>query len=226
MDSGFVREIFDRSVHRYDQTRRQLIPCFDDFYRIAAELVPFAPDDVFSVLDLGAGTGLLSMIISARYPGAHFTLTDISGEMLDKARKRFENESRRFSFEVGDYSLELSGTFDLVVSALSIHHLEDLRKASLFDAVYRALCPGGMFINADQVKGETEAVDRIYRENWLRQVQESGIDEADFLAARERMKADRMGTLEDQLGFLRAAGFREVNCWYRNYSFAVYSGRK
>ncbi|TLU82956.1 MAG: class I SAM-dependent methyltransferase [Chlorobium sp.] len=216
MQSDSVKELFDRSVERYDENRRQLIPCFEEFYRTAAELVSFRADQAFSVLDLGAGTGLLSMLISERFPRACFTLVDISGDMLMKARERFAGQSSRFSFLVKDYSAELQGSFDLVVSALSIHHLEDERKAELFRSVYSVLGPEGMFINADQVKGATEPIDRIYRETWVRQVQESGISEADFAAAEERMKADRMGTLEDQLGFLREAGFREVNCWYQN----------
>ncbi|NTW83118.1 MAG: class I SAM-dependent methyltransferase [Chlorobiaceae bacterium] len=226
MHEESVKELFDRSVERYDQNRRRLIPCFEDFYRTTAELVSFPADQAFSVLDLGAGTGLLSMLISERFPRACFTLVDISGDMLLKARERFAGQSSRFSFLVQDYAADLQGSFDLVVSALSIHHLEDERKEELFRSVYRVLGPEGMFINADQVKGATEPIDLIYRETWARQVQESGISEADFAAAKERMKADRMGTLEDQLGYLRSAGFREVNCWYQNYSFAVCSGRK
>lgn len=99
-------------------------------------------------------------------------------------------------------------------------------KAALFRNIYRILGNRGICINADQVKGETEAIDLVYRDVWLRQVRKSGISVDDFQAARERMKTDRQGTLEDQLGFLRSSGFNEVNCWYRNFSFSVYSGRK
>ena len=226
MKTDSVKELFDRSVERYDRNRQLLIPCFEAFYRIAAELVPFKSAHAFSVLDLGAGTGLLSMMIADRFPHACFTLMDISGDMLMKARERFSGQSSRFSFIVQDYAADLQGSFDLVVSALSIHHLEDERKAELFRSVCGVLKTGGMFINADQVRGQTGEIDRIYRETWIRQVLESGITQEDFAAARERMKADRMGTLEDQLGFLRTAGFRDVNCWYQHYSFAVFSGRK
>jgi tRNA (cmo5U34)-methyltransferase len=40
------------------------------------------------------------------------------------------------------------------------------------------------------------------------------------------MKADKTSTLEDQMAWLRAAGFTDVDCWYKQYRFAVYSGRK
>ena len=40
------------------------------------------------------------------------------------------------------------------------------------------------------------------------------------------MQADRTATLEDQLDLMRAAGFEDVDCWFKSYQFAVFSGRK
>jgi tRNA (cmo5U34)-methyltransferase len=61
---------------------------------------------------------------------------------------------------------------------------------------------------------------------WLKQVQENGVDKSELAAALERMKEDKMSPLSSQLQWLKEAGFKEVNCWYKNYSFAVYSGSK
>jgi tRNA (cmo5U34)-methyltransferase len=40
------------------------------------------------------------------------------------------------------------------------------------------------------------------------------------------MEYDRMAPLEDQLGWLEATGFVDIDCWYKNFSFAVFGGRK
>jgi tRNA (cmo5U34)-methyltransferase len=40
------------------------------------------------------------------------------------------------------------------------------------------------------------------------------------------MKEDRMATLGSQLRWLEEAGFREVDCWYKSYNFAVFGGHK
>jgi tRNA (cmo5U34)-methyltransferase len=53
-----------------------------------------------------------------------------------------------------------------------------------------------------------------------------GVDDRDLTAALERMKFDRAATLEDQLEWLRAAGFRDIDCAYKNLIFAVYCGIK
>lgn len=96
MQAVSAKELFDRSVERYDQNRHLLIPCFEEFYRSVTELVPFKADQSFSVLDLGAGTGLLSKLVSERFPQACFTLMDISREVLEKARVRFAGQPDLF----------------------------------------------------------------------------------------------------------------------------------
>ena len=60
----------------------------------------------------------------------------------------------------------------------------------------------------------------------MEQVTANGITAAELRAAQARMAEDRMSTLAWQLAALRDSGFRDVNCWYKNYSFAVYSGRR
>jgi len=84
--------------------RRKLVPCFDDFYRTAIELLPFAPDVSFEVLDLGAGTGLLSAMIAAAFPKARLTLFDLAPEMLMIARARLKPLGKRVRFVTADFA--------------------------------------------------------------------------------------------------------------------------
>jgi tRNA (cmo5U34)-methyltransferase len=88
------------------------------------------------------------------------------------------------------------------------------------------LCGGGLFINADQVLGPTPEIDKQYHDAWLRQVRARGASEEDIAAALERMDEDDMSTLTWQLRQLEDVGFERVSCWYQNYGFVVYSGRK
>jgi tRNA (cmo5U34)-methyltransferase len=189
-----VKAAFDASASSYDALRRQLIPCFDDFYGTVARVMPFAETDVFNVLDLGAGTGLLTALLRQQFPNARCTLVDISDEMLAKAHERFPDGDVRII--VADYSQEpLPGRFDAIVSALSIHHLTDPDKTALFRRIYEALNPGGIFVNADEVKGPTPALDRFYWEEWEREIIARGIDPAEVVAAKDRMTHDIPATL-------------------------------
>jgi tRNA (cmo5U34)-methyltransferase len=226
MEKGLKR-VFDAAAASYDSARRKLVPCFDDFYRAAIDLIPFERDAEFDVLDLGAGTGLFSALIAYSFPGARITLLDMSEEMLSRARERLGPGGARFRFVELDYAEHaFEGRYDAIVSALSIHHLADANKRALFRRVHEALNPSGVFINADQVRGETDAIEKRSYAKWLQRARELGASERDLEQARERMKFDRTATLSAQLEWMREAGFREVTCAYRNLIFAVYSGEK
>src|ERR671921_1240765 len=222
-----VEASFDEGAAAYDRARQQLVPGLDGFYGAALESVPFERDAQIRVLDLGAGTGLLSSMVAERFPRSRVTLVDLSVEMLRVARRRFPQGDGRFEFRTMDYARKpLPQGYDLVVSALSIHHLTHGDKKELFEKVHDSLAEGGYFVNADQVQGETPEEERSYRGWWLRRVREAGVSEEDLDAALSRMRADRNAPLGEQLGWLGEAGFEEVGCRYRDHRFAVYNGRK
>lgn len=222
-----MKTLFDEAAQGYDRSRRQLVPPFDDFYRAAVESIPYEADAAIRVLDLGAGTGLLSALVARAFPRARLTLVDVSPQMLAVARRRFTDELERFEFRVLDYATNpLPGEYEVVVSALSIHHLDGTEKSELFRKVYGVLSDGGVFVNADQVLGPTSEIEARYREVWLRQVRKRGIGEEDLAAALARMEEDKLSTLDEQKAWLAEAGFQQVDCPYKNYSFAVYGGCK
>jgi tRNA (cmo5U34)-methyltransferase len=219
--------MFDEAAAGYDRARRQLVPNLDGFYGAALQSVPFGRDARIRVLDLGAGTGLLSSMVAWRFPRSRVTLVDLSVEMLRVARRRFPEGNGRFEFRNMDYARKpLPRGYDLVVSALSIHHLTHGDKKELFARIHDALAEGGYFVNADQVQGETPEEETSYREWWLQRVREAGVSEGDLDAALSRMRADRNATLRAQLGWLVEAGFEAVRCAYKDHRFAVYGGRK
>jgi tRNA (cmo5U34)-methyltransferase len=219
---------FNRDAADYDATRRGLIPCFDAFYGAAFDLIADwrgAETGPLRVLDLGAGTGLFAAMVLERYPDAQIHLLDASEGMLDQAGKRFAGHPG-ISFRLADMATsDLSGDWDLVISALAIHHLDDSAKQALFRSVRAALRPGGLFVNAEQVLGPTPTADSRYARIWLEQVRAAGVPEAEIARAQERMRHDRCACVEDQLAWMRQAGFTDVDCSFKAWRFAVISGR-
>ncbi|MBN1103867.1 MAG: class I SAM-dependent methyltransferase, partial [Deltaproteobacteria bacterium] len=210
----------------YDGQRRRVIPCFDDFYRTAVDMIPFDPEDAFTVLDLGAGTGLLSALILGRFPKAGITLLDFSEKMLEKARERFQTK-KGVRFCTLDYARSpLPRHFHLVVSAMSIHHLTDADKRGLFQGIYEALLPEGHFIHAELVRGATDFSEAVHRRVWLGHLERTGLTEEQVSVILERMTYDKTAPLEAQLTWLREAGFADVDCYFKYHNFAVYTGRK
>lgn len=226
-----IQRAFDQAAADYDQLRRKFIPCFDDFYGAALSLLPrpsvCGDDRPLRLLDLGAGTGLLSAMALEEIPLARATLVDLAPQMLAQARARLAGLGERVEIIVADYlEAPLPGPFHAVMSSLSIHHLEDADKRRIFAKAHGLLAPGGVFVNADHVLGATPAVEERYQAWWLKLVTQAGVTPAQMAQARQRMTYDRLAPLEDQLAWLRAAGFADVDCHYKNRGFAVYAGRK
>jgi tRNA (cmo5U34)-methyltransferase len=223
---GSIKQSFDAGVDQYDRQRRMVIPCFNDFYQTAIDLIPFNRSDSFSLLDLGAGTGLLTASIISVFPHATATLMDLSEKMLEKAQERFSS-NKKVNFLVWDYShSSFPEEYNLIVSAMSIHHLSSDEKISLYQRVFDALKSEGIFINADLVKGETDKAEQKYHDMWMNWIHEAGLSEDELSEIIDRMQYDKPSSLSDQLQWLREIGFQDVDCYYKYFNFAVYSGRK
>jgi tRNA (cmo5U34)-methyltransferase len=88
--------------------------------------------EVRSVLELGMGTGETAIRVLELHPGAHWTGIDSSEAMLGRARERLPEADLRVA-RLEDALPE--GRFDLVVSALALHHLDGDGKRDLFKRV-------------------------------------------------------------------------------------------
>lgn len=218
-----TRAVFDATASTYDRDRSKLIPGCDAFYRWAIDLIP---PRAKRIVDLGAGSGLLSILIRERFPDAQIHLIDFSAPMLELARARLGDDPR-VVYQHGDY---VTGDFPddvcAVVSSLSIHHLDDAQKQTVFGRAHGSLRPRGVFVNADQVAGPTPELDERYKALWLKQVSGAGATEQQIADSLFRKQEDRCASVDDQLAWMREAGFADADCWYKDNCFAVFAGTK
>jgi tRNA (cmo5U34)-methyltransferase len=216
---------FSAHAEEYTALRRRLVYAYDDFYGAAVEAVCAQPVVVRRVLDLGAGTGLLSAALLAALPGLELELLDASEPMLAEARRRMGGAVA--AVHVADMTEPLpAGPYDAIVSALAIHHLEHPEQRRLLARVHEALGPGGVFVNAEQLAAPVSGLDRAYEEEWAKRCRELGATEAELDAARERMQHDRCADLQSQLQWLREAGFSSADCVYKSWRQGVVVGWK
>jgi tRNA (cmo5U34)-methyltransferase len=221
-----IREAFDKFAQDYDAQREYIIPEMRQYYGVAVWAMESREQNP-AILDVGAGTGLLSALLLEKFPDARLTLMDISEKMLDMARKRFATRAGT-EFVVCDYSRSgLGGPYDLICSALSIHHLSSEDKRRLFGRIFVALKPGGLFINADQADGETLYFRQRNLDYWNDFMKNGPMTEeqhAEILKRRDVL--DRNERLSVQLQWLKEAGFSDVDVVYKNRTFIVTVARK
>ena len=153
-------------------------------YEELQEAVAAATADVRAtrVLELGTGTGETALRVRAGHPEASWVGIDASEAMLARARERLPDADLRVQRLEDDLP---QGPFDLVVSALAVHHLDGAGKRALFSRVARVLQPGGCFVLGDVVVPVAGQTGPIYID-W---------------------EMDVPDTVENQLAWLRAAGF-------------------
>lgn len=223
-----IEQAFNETVEYYDSWIGKAVPGYAELFTAAKELIPFAVDKPVDVLDLGAGTGLFASQVLEQYPLGRFVLWDVAGKMLDVARQRFRDWPEQFRYVVADYrSLTEAGSFDLVISSLSIHHLEDPEKRALFCRIHDLLRAQGVFINIDLIRGPTHSLEAFYCDNWFEKMRRAGASEEEIRAGIERRLAfDREALLDDQLLWLREAGFTDVDCVYRIFKMGLFLGSK
>lgn len=175
-------------------------------------LLEALPEGVERFLDLGTGDGRLVALMGDRHPGSQGVGVDSSQPMLARAAERFEGNDRiELVAHDLDRPLTVSGPFDAVVSGLAIHHLSDTRKRSLFREIRALLVPGGVFANLDLVASSSQQQHERFRR------------------AIGRVKddpTDRLAGLCEQLGWLRDAGFAEVDCHFKWLELALVIARR
>ena len=141
-----------------------------------------------TILELGIGTGESARRVVADHPDARLTAIDSSAEMLERARQVVSDADLRLARLEDPLP---SGPFELVMSALAVHHLDGAGKQDLFRRIAAVLTPGGTFVLADVVVPENEEdvvtpIDGVY---------------------------DLPDRADDQLAWLRDAGFEATPTW-------------
>ena len=154
-----LRVMWDRRARGWHDHVQQS-PAFDAIR--AAVLAEASPGPGRRIVDLGAGSGFLTLALASE--AEDVVAVDLSPNMLEAlAKEAAELGLGNVACEVADLAVfDLpEGSVDVVVSCYALHHLRDSEKAELLRRVRRWLRPGGQLVVADMMFGRgTTAQDR------------------------------------------------------------------
>jgi tRNA (cmo5U34)-methyltransferase len=172
----------------YLELVRSEVPDYEHLQEALADAAAEIPAS--RILDLGTGTGETLRRVATRHPDARLVGVDESEGMLAAARSLVPSADLR----VGRLQDALPDEpFDLIVSALAVHHLDGAEKADLFRRVAQLLAPGGRFVLADVIVPD---------------------DPADAVTPLDA-GYDRPSRVDDQLQWMRDAGLSPTLRWNR-----------
>ncbi len=95
------------------------------------------------VLDLGCGTGTLTVMLKRAQPEAHITGVDGDPEVLEIAREKSRGLDVQWDEGLASSLPYPDSAFDRVVTSLVIHHLVTDDKREAFKEIFRVLKPRG-----------------------------------------------------------------------------------
>jgi tRNA (cmo5U34)-methyltransferase len=221
----------------FAERRRVLVPMLELQEDIVARVFNRSGRPVRRFLDLGCGAGAMSeLMLSAEGSGSKSqgVLVDFSQPMLARAGVNLAGYAGRWRAVTADlndpaWRHALPGaSYDAVVSGLAIHHLPSERKRALFAEILALLEPGGMFVNMDYVTvhGPLRGLfDEEMLAGAVRADRESGGSHAEHEVDLPD-DHDLPDTVEDQLHWLRDAGFEEVEVHFKWAEAAVFGGMR
>jgi tRNA (cmo5U34)-methyltransferase len=217
------------------------VPRRQDMVDSLIAAAPFAQSESLTIVDLGSGDGSLAEALLARFPQATLTALDGSESMREEATARlkpFGARARVAAFDLAslDWWDRMFGV-DLVVSSLSLHHLNDAKKQYLYKAAAERLSPRGALLVADIVEPQHAAARRLAAERWDALARQ----QADAIGAPELFRRflderwnhfrfpdamDQPSALLHHLMWLRHAGFAAVDTFWMEAGHAVFGGFK
>lgn len=220
--SYWVATAADRERRRHEQRR------------LMAELLPFADDEQFTFIDLGAGTGAAAQVLLERYRGASAILADYSPQMIEEGARTlaaYDGRYRYVELDLGasPWPATIPGEVAAVISSLCVHHLPDPQKQQLFVEILAHLAPGGWYFNYDPVTAEDPVVEAAWQRT------EDRLDPAAAAKRANRTPDEQlryenhiryMSPLAPQLAFLHEAGFEGIDVYWKQLDHVIYGGRR
>jgi SAM-dependent methyltransferase len=218
------------------------VPSREEQIATLCGLIPARAEEAFTVVELGAGAGVLARAVLDAFPRCRYVALDGSLAMRERlletvARHRQRVEVRAFELAETKWRAALPSPLRCVLASLVVHHLPAAGKRRLFADVARRLEPGGALLLADVVEPVSPAAREALARQWDDAARTQSLALTGGLEAFERFQRDgwnfyrgtpdpidQPSRLDEQLRWLKAAGFATVDCFWMRAGHAIFGG--
>jgi len=208
-------DMLSRSIPQYEVMRSA---CFELACRFIRQNTP--------ILDLGCSRGEALAELIDKF-GAHnrFIGLEISQPMIDAARERFKGLIACSVVDIKEHDLRKPGFpvsgASVILSILTIQFTPIEYRLRILRDIYKTLLPGGAFIFVEKVLGNTAEINDFQVETYYKLKSANGYSQDQI--ERKRLSLEGVlvpitAQMNEQM--LQAAGFQQVDCFWRWMNFA------
>lgn len=222
MKSANIEEMasfFDVRAESYDQHMRDNIQGFEEYYRFLSKPLE-GQREAIRILDLGCGTGLEFKYLLNAAPQASIIGMDLSAGMMKEGAKANQEYTDRITWRQGSYVTDELGhsEYEVVLSSMTMHHFFVVDKRKIYQKIFDAVKPGGMYIEGDyMVSPETEVEALAYYFEHAGDLND---------AEKGKFHLDIPFSVDKQIMLLKSVGFESVRVIYRTNNNAVLVAKK
>jgi malonyl-CoA O-methyltransferase len=178
-----IGQRFSAAAETYDRHARPQQALAQSVISMLPEMYPE------QILELGAGTGQLTGLLTERFPEVPIDAVDLAEKMIEHSRDKFARFPQ-ISWIVGDAQTYWSGDrYPLIISSSALHWVTDLR--ATIENIFQCLEPDGTFALGMMLEGTLKELHMLRRD-----------------IAPEKTPSLTLPTYEETVELLETAGFQ------------------
>lgn len=172
-----------------------------------------------TVIDIGCSNGnAIAPFISQYGDDLSYIMCDVSEPMLDKCRDRFGSMDIR-NHDITKGLPEADAC--LVLGILTVQFTPIEYRQKIISSIYDRLCSGGAFVFVEKVLGNTDELDDLFVSEYYRIKSDNSYTQEQIASKRKSLEGVLVPiTARWNEDMLKAAGFRKIDCFWRNLNFA------
>ncbi|RAP53400.1 MAG: hypothetical protein BZ138_01055 [Methanosphaera sp. rholeuAM270] len=222
-----LKKHFNQEAEAFDRRVQKNIPKYPEMLAALINAIPDYRENP-KILDLGCGTGNITLKVLERFPKAQVTCLDLSENMIEIAKEKL-SQYDNVTYVIGDFTeVILDEKYDAIISSLALHHIpSDEEKEEMYRGIYDALKENGVFYNADVLLANSKYNSKLNERISQKDMLDNGVTLEEIKQHEDKQDAnDIPTTLYNHIAMLENVGFKEIDVIWKYYSFGVYGGTK
>lgn len=224
--SNTIEQFYDDISKEYTDSVERCVPRYKEMLSMLFAYLPekYSPK---SILELGCGTGNLTCLICKRFPQSRIHAVDISEECIKECKRRLPEANIEY-IKSGFRNLDFTGdSFDLIISSISIHHLNDKEKEEFFKRLFLWQTSKGILTFCDQFRGEIDYLYAQHIEIWKAFAFKQGATDKEWdMWMDHQIQHDYHASLFRHMNWLKNAGYSIIDCTWRYLLWAAIYAKK